>query len=130
MNITLLGQPTPQARPRTFMRGGRAVTWSPKTGQEAYILQIIKQKPPAPFVGPLQIDFQFFLDRPKSVSPRKRKYPSSKPDLDNLEKAIQDAMEGLYYKNDSQIVMKNSVKLYAQDHKEIPQTKIELREIE
>ena len=39
-------------------------------------------------------------------------YKGTKPDLDNLQKALLDAMNGIVYKDDSQIVEINNIKKY------------------
>ena len=38
--------------------------------------------------------------------------PSKKPDLDNIVKAVQDSLNGIIYKDDSQIVALHSTKVY------------------
>lgn len=40
-------------------------------------------------------------------------YKTTKPDLDNLEKPLFDSMQGIIYKNDSQIASKYSEKIYS-----------------
>ena len=45
----------------------------------------------------------FHLPRPKSL-PKRVVHHVKKPDADNLAKAIKDAMRGVVYKDDSQIV--------------------------
>jgi Holliday junction resolvase RusA-like endonuclease len=62
-------------------------------------------------VGPLIMECVFTLERPKSI-PKSRVLPSVKPDLDNLLKAVKDALEGTYFVNDSQIVTLNVRKVY------------------
>jgi Holliday junction resolvase RusA-like endonuclease len=59
-----------------------------------------------PLVGPLRMDLVFVFPRPKSV-PKKlgsgRQWHTVKPDRDNLQKSVQDALNGLLYRDDSQI---------------------------
>jgi Holliday junction resolvase RusA-like endonuclease len=40
--------------------------------------------------------------------------PTKKPDIDNIAKSITDAMNGIAYKDDSQIVSMHLTKVYAQ----------------
>lgn len=49
---------------------------------------------------PLCLTITFYLPKPKSV---KRQYPTVKPDLDNLTKAIKDALNGICWHDDGQI---------------------------
>ena len=50
---------------------------------------------------PLIVGFAHYLVKPKKpISP----YPITKPDWDNLDKLVADAMEGTVYKIDSRIV--------------------------
>ena len=50
---------------------------------------------------PLEVRTRFIFPMPKS---RKNPWATSRPDLDNLYKAVTDAMNGIVYKDDSQIV--------------------------
>lgn len=63
--------------------------------------------------GALGLRLRFYLQRPKSVSIKKRKYPEVKPDLDNLEKSVMDGLKlAGAYKNDSQVCDLSSKKRY------------------
>lgn len=53
----------------------------------------------------------FFLKRPKSVT---RKYPNVKPDCSNLVKAIEDALNGILWLDDSEIIDLGVRKRYAE----------------
>ena len=53
--------------------------------------------------GPLEMTLSFELLRPKSA-PKRVTMPAKRPDLDNLGKAIKDALKGVCYRDDSQIV--------------------------
>lgn len=65
---------------------------------------------------------------PKSMS-RKRQYqalmgevrPTTKPDLDNLLKSVKDALNGVAYVDDSQIVTITAEKAYGEQPKTIIQ---------
>ena len=75
---------------------------------------------PELLTGPLSMSIRFYLQRPKS-KPKRIEYPDVKPDLDNLGKLIKDLLEGLIYKNDSQIC---EMKIYKQYAEEAPQANI------
>ena len=58
---------------------------------------------------------------PKSVSKKKKKMmldgdirPMTKPDLDNIEKIIYDALNGIAYTDDSHIIAQRCAKFYSE----------------
>lgn len=102
--LTALGVPVPKARPRVVRRGDKVMTFTPtSTAQwEETIRWQVLQHPPARLLsGPLAAELTFYLPRPKTA---KRTYPDTKPDWDNLGKAVTDALEGLVFENDSRLV--------------------------
>ena len=60
---------------------------------------------------PLTVETVFYFLKPKSRS-KKCIYPDRKPDHDNLEKAVFDALEGIIFTNDSRICEKRFRKFY------------------
>jgi len=76
------------------------------------ISQLVQSKQPHYFEGPIAITIVFHLIKPKSA--RKRMWPNVRPDIDNYEKLVLDALNGVCYKEDSQIVMKYSEKKYSE----------------
>ena len=69
--------------------------------------------------------FEFVIDRPQSVSVKKRPHHSINPDLDNFIKGVKDALNGVVYMDDGQIVryVDPTIKRYA-DMDEQPCIKI------
>lgn len=61
----------------------------------------------APHDGPVEMSVRFVLPRPQKMiwktRPMVRVPHVGKPDRDNLLKAVQDALEGIVYLNDSQV---------------------------
>uniref|UniRef100_A0A6H1ZA86 Putative endodeoxyribonuclease n=1 Tax=viral metagenome TaxID=1070528 RepID=A0A6H1ZA86_9ZZZZ len=102
----ILGQAVPKGRPK-FARIGKFIhTYTPKKTKEwerTVKMRAAKYKPAKPFEGAVTITLCFYLLRPKSLS-KKVLFHIKKPDGDNLGKAVLDALEGDFYKNDSQIV--------------------------
>jgi crossover junction endodeoxyribonuclease RusA len=52
----------------------------------------------------IKLDMIFYIQRPKSVSLEKFPYPTKKPDKDKLERCVCDALTGVIYVDDSQVV--------------------------
>lgn len=67
-----------------------------------------------PFTGPIFVQVDFYFRRPKSVS-KSRKYPTVKPDIDNVLKSIGDAFNGVLWEDDKLIVALASTKQYANE---------------
>lgn len=65
-----------------------------------------------PLSGPVSLYVRFSLPRPKSV---KRAMPYVKPDLSKLTRAVEDALNGFAYKDDSQVVRLDVRKEYSED---------------
>ncbi len=62
--------------------------------------------------GAVVIHVHFFFKRPKSVTAKKRPLMIVKPDLDKLQRAIGDALEGVLYTGDSRVIEWKSRKDY------------------
>lgn len=68
--------------------------------------------PQEPLDGSLVLGATFYLPRPAAA--KKRLFPFTKPDLGKLIRAVEDALKGLAYTDDSRIVMYDKTrKLYA-----------------
>ncbi len=114
------GEPQAKGRPRFFpirtkagRTFGRAVTPDKTRSYETFIKELFVMAYPGfvPMEGPLSMTIEAFLGIPKSASKTKREamegrtiVPEKRPDLDNLMKAAADALQGLAFRNDSQIV--------------------------
>ena len=119
--LRIIGLPVPKGRPRSFRVGGFLGHYTPKRTAEweKYVrLQARQQYKQAPLDCPIKIEVEFYLPRPKSL-PKKYVYHAKKPDLDNLNKAILDSLEGIIYTNDSRICQIVSRKNYASSRSEV-----------
>ena len=86
--------------------------------------QSITHRPAKPLEGPLVVELFFAMPRPKSL-PKKVIYHTKKPDVDNLQKSVIDALaNAAIFKNDSQIVYKTATKYYS----DRPGVKVVIRE--
>jgi crossover junction endodeoxyribonuclease RusA len=63
--------------------------------------------------APVVLDLEFHLARPESA-PKKRRVPSVKPDIDKLCRATLDALTGVLFVDDGQVVDLSARKVYAQ----------------
>ena len=119
--FTIPGTARGKQRPRAT-RQGRVYTPKETVNQEAYIkmLAATAMRGFAPFGGPLQATFNISVAIPKSYTRRQREqalngeiWPTSKPDIDNVVKLLCDAMNGVVYSDDKQIVDLLVTKAYA-----------------
>lgn len=79
--------------------------------------------------GPLHANVAFYFKRPKSRQKKGERYVTTKPDLDNLEKALFDALQKVnLFKDDKYIVECHSVKYYTDEEPYILLTIGELEE--
>lgn len=102
--------PEPKGRPR-MTRRGRVYTPRKTVLFERQIQAIAQsQYKKDPLTGPLSVHVEFHFARPKSV---KREFHTVKPDIDNLQKAILDALNGIIWIDDAQIICLTSSKSYS-----------------
>jgi crossover junction endodeoxyribonuclease RusA len=66
-----------------------------------------------PVSGPVELEVMFYLDRPSTISATKRPHPTVPPDLDKLVRAVGDALTGVVYDDDSQVIRCLAWKVYA-----------------
>ena len=133
------GPPIGQGRPRFSMVCGHAKAYDPEKSRnyKAYVrllaTQAMKDSGFTMIEGPCCLDIMAFFEVPKSKSKKFKERallglerPTKKPDIDNIVKALQDALNGLAYKDDSSIVFLSVAKCYS----EVPRVEVILREIE
>lgn len=93
--------PVPKGRPR-FTRSGMAYTPAKSRAFETELSYMARaQYRGKPLEGALQVHIRCQMIKPKTV---RREYPSVKPDGDNFLKAISDALNGVLWVDDAQIV--------------------------
>lgn len=103
------GAPVPKARPRFSSRGGVARTYTPAKTR-AYEARVADAGRAAlcgawPLQGPLKAVVRVHLPALKSGPKAHRSAPpTGRPDLDNVVKAVLDALNGVLYADDSQVV--------------------------
>ncbi len=115
LEFKIIGQPVPKGRPRFFRAGGLVGAYTPKKTRswESIVRgQAVSYRPKYLWEGPIIMTLTFMMPRPKSL-PKKIIHHTKKPDLDNLAKSIKDALQGIIYRTDSQVVILNLEKKYA-----------------
>ena len=111
MRLRIYGLPVAQGRPRLTTRGGFAHAYDPAKSREwkrtvhiEAAREVAKAAARFPLEGPLALVLCFYMPRPKSL-PRRVTHHTKRPDVDNLAKAVQDAIgDGCVYRDDAQIV--------------------------
>jgi Holliday junction resolvase RusA-like endonuclease len=120
-----------QGRPRAFKtKTGKIRTYDPPKSREwkyRVAWEARQQKVPM-LKGALGLKAIFFRRRPKSV-PKKVRYPVTKPDYKNLIAGTEDALQGICFENDSQIVQAEILKVYCPEGQR-PRVEIELWEVD
>ena len=128
--INVLGEPMGKQRPRATSFGGHTHIYTPsKTlSYEARFANEFKEKYPEakPLTGPLMVQVVAFFGLKKADynskgQPNKHglaklggeEFPTKKPDLDNVLKAVLDGLNGIAFVDDSQVVVVQIQKKYA-----------------
>ncbi len=110
-------KPVPQKRPRVYRRGSFTVAVDPsKKDKEDFLALASEFKPESPMEGALKFEVEFMMPIPKSKRKTKAGDPHiSRPDIDNLTKLVMDALQGTFYKEDSNISNLTSKKFYSNE---------------
>ena len=122
IDIHVPHRPTAQKRHRHTRAGN---TYDPCSADKKAFVKLCAQDcyPPCPpLTGPLRCTLRFTFARPRSHCTAKGLLKAGaprvhvcKPDADNLAKFVLDALNGIYYKDDSQIYYLNVEKKYGDE---------------
>ena len=122
--FTVEGPPQGKGRPR-FRRAGNFVTTytDQKTKTYEQTIKAWAQRAigsGSPLEGPLSVDLYIRCPVPVSTSKKRTEaclqnaeLPTKKPDIDNVIKIFLDAMNGIVYKDDTQVVRLSAKKGYS-----------------
>lgn len=126
LNVIAFEIPGPirgKARPRVTRAG---ITYTPKeTVQYENLVKICYGEAAASnsidlFEQPVRAQMEVYYEIPKSTSKSKhgamlldKLYPTKKPDADNVAKIVLDSLNGIAYKDDSQVVELTVNKFYS-----------------
>lgn len=109
--------PFPKERPRAQVVMGRARLYTPAATRKAEAdiqsaLPHLWRMPPVQLGTPIYAQVVCFLRRPSSI-PERIIIPASKPDLDNYEKLVLDAMNKIIFMDDGCICGLEGWKVFA-----------------
>lgn len=122
VTVTIPGPPIGKGRPRFSRASGHAFTPSPTRNREAYIRMLATEEMAGrePMTGPIAVVLLAAFEPPASWSKVKRLKaiggnlaPTGRPDLDNLLKLATDALNGIVFRDDAQIISVQATKTYA-----------------
>lgn len=132
IKLTIPGEPVAKGRPRVTRYG----TYTPEKTKnyETLVKELyFVEHGQTLLEGELKIEIKAYLRIPKSASKAKKTKmakgvirPTKRPDLDNLMKAVTDAINGVAYEDDSQIVSASVEKYYSEE----PRTEIKIERID
>lgn len=130
IHFEVTGEPKAQPRPKAFARkfGNGAImarVYTPGTAEEWKSQIAVAARdfvPMPPLQGPLRVDIEFRFSRPKAhfltrgLRDNAPTYHFSRPDRDNLEKAVLDALTTIgMWDDDAQVCCGEIVKRYCND---------------
>jgi Holliday junction resolvase RusA-like endonuclease len=118
IRFTIYGVPRGKAMPRAAVnkKTGKVFMFSDdrsKAWEDSVFGQSFKFKPPRPIEGPIALGAVFYRAMPKAIANHKIKrelalgkkiFPTPKPDVKNLIANVEDALKGVFWIDDSQVV--------------------------
>ena len=119
IRFTVPGTPQGKGRPRVTARGGLARVYTPaKTVSYEALIALAGQAAmgeAAPYAGPVSVEATAVFAIPASWSKRRTAeahWHTSKPDGDNIVKALGDGLNGVAWRDDSQVASWHVIKVY------------------
>lgn len=121
ISLTIEGEPKGKARPRVCKNG---IAFTPKAtvSYENYVKELYILNKLPKLQGYIKAKITAYYQIPKSKSKKVKSQmaegqilPTKKPDLDNVAKIILDSLNGIAYKDDSQVVFLQAEKYYSDD---------------
>lgn len=125
LSVWVSGTPAPQGSLKAFVRGKRAIITSANKHTMPWRATVRQQLIDAGhgrelLDSPVRIVMEFYMPRPKGHYGKKGlrmsapPYPTVKPDLDKLERAVLDALTGVVLWDDARVVEIHSKKRWAE----------------
>jgi crossover junction endodeoxyribonuclease RusA len=136
ISFVVRGLPKAQPRVKAYRRGAHAGVYDPGSAGEWKALVVAAgrpHRPPQPLDGPLCVSIDFVLRRPKSLmrkrDPEGEVWCTSKPDRDNLEKAVLDALKQDGWFLDDALVCDGPVRKFYHAKNGVPGARITIAEL-
>ncbi|GHV35050.1 hypothetical protein FACS1894187_06910 [Synergistales bacterium] len=141
LRLIIPGEAVPQLRPRFARHGNYVQTYDPAKCRDykSYVRMLaaveVKRGQTLvtyPIEGPVEVRIAVYRHTPKSWSKAKiaaanagHIRPTTKPDIDNIAKGLKDALKGLIWVDDSQVVRLEAEKWYGDE----PRAVVEIEEV-
>lgn len=121
IKVIIPGEPKGKGRPRMSTKTGRAYTPQDTVNYENWVKLCYQDQSKEYLEGQIDATIVAYYSIPKSTSKKKMGSmlsgeirPTKKPDLDNIVKGVLDSLNGIAYKDDSQVVKVVTEKFYAE----------------
>lgn len=95
-----------------------------ESDKKDFLVMALNNRPSKPIEGPIYMELKFVFSRPKShyrtgqyseyLKVNAPDYHTVKPDTSNLVKFVEDALNGVFWKDDSQICISHETKTYGE----------------
>ena len=110
------GLPIPQGSSRAWLVKGKPFITTTAKGLPTWrrlVADVAQRFAPAePWAGPVGVELEFGIPKPKSAPKRRRVWPDKRPDIDKLTRAVLDALSYVIFADDSQVVRLRASKDY------------------
>ena len=114
IEFSVPGNPQALKRHRTFTRGTFTGTYDPSTDDKAsFLAKAMQHRPSTPIDAPIYLKLEFFFQRPKNhyrtgakagiLKDNAPVWHTKTPDADNLVKFVCDALNKIFWRDDSLI---------------------------
>jgi len=134
ISFTVYGEPQAQGRPKFARIGNGVRAYDPAKSRDykqSVRASALEVRPDKPLEGALNLTVTAYKTVPKSFSKKKAGQaiaqeiqPTTRPDLDNIIKGIKDALKGVIWRDDSQVVNIYASKWYG----EVPRVEVSVKE--
>lgn len=126
ITLVVLGEPQAQKRHRHVKMGNFVRQYDPSASDKGDFLSMVQNKAPdKPFDIPLSIGIHFYFSRPKSHYKTGKNahllkdtipiWHTSKPDTDNCYKFVTDALNKIFWRDDSLLCHVTIMKQYSEN---------------
>lgn len=119
IRFRVYGIPQTKGSAKSFMRPGMrfpvVTNDNVKNKSWAQSVALVAQQhriPGCPFEGPIGLTLDFVVPAPKSLPKTRPSFAIKRPDLDKMVRSIKDALKGVFYRDDSQVISLNTIKTY------------------